>query len=347
MRERPRPRRADDVGPIEAEVVVNAGGCSRPSSAPGRRAHPGGPLRPRVPRHPALPRAGARRAPAHAPRPRQPRLLPRGGRGPRHGRLRAAQRPWALDDHGVDRIPPDFNGRLLEEDWPRFEELAERSRLRVPAMADVRVTRLINGPEAFTPDNEFCLGETEVGRPLRGGGLLRARAGGRRRGGAGHGRLDPRRRGPRGRLRDGRPAVRDRLPVARVHAGPRPRDLRDVLRHRVPRARAAGRPAPAAVERVSLARRARRVLRREGGLGARELLRRQRRRRRRRRGAAAPRLGRPPVVARDRGRAPRRRGAGRASSTSRRSPSSRSPARGPRPCSRAPAPTTSCARPGA
>jgi glycine cleavage system aminomethyltransferase T/glycine/D-amino acid oxidase-like deaminating enzyme len=70
--------------------------------------------------------------------------------------------PWALDDDLVDRIPPDFNGRLLEEDWPRFEEIAVASKARVPAMEDVKVTRLINGPEAFTPDNEFCLGETEV-----------------------------------------------------------------------------------------------------------------------------------------------------------------------------------------
>src|SRR6202035_4966436 len=65
--------------------------------------------------------------------------------------------------HQLDQIPPDFNGRLLEEDWPRFEEIAHNSSKRVPAMADVRVTRLINGPEAFTPDNEFLLGETEVG----------------------------------------------------------------------------------------------------------------------------------------------------------------------------------------
>jgi 4-methylaminobutanoate oxidase (formaldehyde-forming) len=70
--------------------------------------------------------------------------------------------PWALDDNLVDRIPPDFNGRLLEEDWPRFEEIAGASKARVPAMEDVKVTKLINGPEAFTPDNEFCLGETEV-----------------------------------------------------------------------------------------------------------------------------------------------------------------------------------------
>ena len=36
--------------------------------------------------------------------------------------------PWALDGQLVDRIPADFNGRLLEEDWPRFEEIAENSR---------------------------------------------------------------------------------------------------------------------------------------------------------------------------------------------------------------------------
>ncbi len=63
---------------------------------------------------------------------------------------------------GLDAIPPDFNGRLLEDDWDRFEELVENSKRRVPAMEDVKITRLINGPEAFTPDNEFCLGESEV-----------------------------------------------------------------------------------------------------------------------------------------------------------------------------------------
>jgi glycine cleavage system T protein len=63
---------------------------------------------------------------------------------------------------GFERIPPDFNGRLLEDDWDRFEEIVVNSRRRVPQMEDVRVTRMINGPEAFTPDNEFCLGETEV-----------------------------------------------------------------------------------------------------------------------------------------------------------------------------------------
>ncbi|MDX6716533.1 MAG: hypothetical protein QOH30_3091, partial [Baekduia sp.] len=44
--------------------------------------------------------------------------------------------PWSLDEHLVDRIPFDFNGQLLEEDWPRFEEIAEASKVRVPAMED-------------------------------------------------------------------------------------------------------------------------------------------------------------------------------------------------------------------
>jgi glycine cleavage system aminomethyltransferase T/glycine/D-amino acid oxidase-like deaminating enzyme len=66
--------------------------------------------------------------------------------------------PWSLDG-----IPADFNGRLLAPDLPRFEEIMAGAIRRVPAMADARVSRIINGPEGFTPDNEFILGESEVG----------------------------------------------------------------------------------------------------------------------------------------------------------------------------------------
>ncbi|MFI7691162.1 FAD-dependent oxidoreductase [Nonomuraea sp. NPDC049655] len=71
--------------------------------------------------------------------------------------------PWTASATSYDAVPADFNGRLLPEDWPRLEEISANSRIRVPAMADVGIRKLINGPEAFTPDNEFCLGETEVG----------------------------------------------------------------------------------------------------------------------------------------------------------------------------------------
>jgi 4-methylaminobutanoate oxidase (formaldehyde-forming) len=65
--------------------------------------------------------------------------------------------PWSLDG-----IAPDFNGKLLAPDLPRFESIMEGAIRRVPAMADARVSRIINGPEAFTPDNEFILGESEI-----------------------------------------------------------------------------------------------------------------------------------------------------------------------------------------
>jgi 4-methylaminobutanoate oxidase (formaldehyde-forming) len=45
---------------------------------------------------------------------------------------------------------------------PRFEPIMEGAIRRVPAMAEARVSRIINGPEAFTPDNEFILGESDV-----------------------------------------------------------------------------------------------------------------------------------------------------------------------------------------
>ena len=70
--------------------------------------------------------------------------------------------PWTASAHGYDAVPADFNGRLLPEDWDRFGEITENAQVRIPALADVGVRKLINGPEAFTPDNEFCLGETEV-----------------------------------------------------------------------------------------------------------------------------------------------------------------------------------------
>jgi sarcosine dehydrogenase len=70
---------------------------------------------------------------------------------------------WTADFENYDQIPPDFNAKLLPEDWDRFEEIAVNSQKRVPKMGEIGVKNFINGPEGFTPDNEFCLGETQVG----------------------------------------------------------------------------------------------------------------------------------------------------------------------------------------
>jgi glycine cleavage system aminomethyltransferase T/glycine/D-amino acid oxidase-like deaminating enzyme len=63
---------------------------------------------------------------------------------------------------GLDGIPAGFEAQLLTEDWDRFEELMQGAVLRVPAMEQAEVKRFFNGPEAFTPDGEFILGESEV-----------------------------------------------------------------------------------------------------------------------------------------------------------------------------------------
>jgi 4-methylaminobutanoate oxidase (formaldehyde-forming) len=65
--------------------------------------------------------------------------------------------PWAIDG-----VPEDFNNRLLPDDWDRFAPLMTNACSRVPALEHAEIVRLINGPEAFTPDNEFILGESEV-----------------------------------------------------------------------------------------------------------------------------------------------------------------------------------------
>jgi glycine cleavage system aminomethyltransferase T/glycine/D-amino acid oxidase-like deaminating enzyme len=63
---------------------------------------------------------------------------------------------------GLDGIPAGFEAQLLTEDWDRFEELMQGAVLRVPSIEQAEVKRFFNGPEAFTPDGEFILGESEV-----------------------------------------------------------------------------------------------------------------------------------------------------------------------------------------
>ena len=70
---------------------------------------------------------------------------------------------WRTSHESLDSIPADFNAKLLPEEWDRFEEIATNAAMRVPKMGEIGIKNFINGPEAFTPDNEFCLGESSVG----------------------------------------------------------------------------------------------------------------------------------------------------------------------------------------
>jgi len=56
-------------------------------------------------------------------------------------------------------IPKDFHYTLLDSNFDHFEQLMELSLGRVPALQTAGVKTLTNGPESFTPDGNFILGE--------------------------------------------------------------------------------------------------------------------------------------------------------------------------------------------
>ena len=144
-----------DKGSIETEVVVNAGGMF--AGELGALAGVTVPVVPMAHEYLVLKPSGLS---LDMPTMRDPSLLvyfrPESG-GLIMGGYERQCAPWSLDG-----IPVDFNGRLLEEDWPRFEELMENAIVRVPSLEGMEVVRLVNGPEAFTPDGEFILGPSDV-----------------------------------------------------------------------------------------------------------------------------------------------------------------------------------------
>ena len=59
-----------------------------------------------------------------------------------------------------DRLGPDFAFQLLPEDWDHFEPMLQHALHRLPVLQDAKVKMLLNGPESFTPDGSFLLGES-------------------------------------------------------------------------------------------------------------------------------------------------------------------------------------------
>ena len=75
--------------------------------------------------------------------------------------------PWA-----VDGFPRGFNFQLLDSNFEHFEQLMELSLGRVPALETAGIKELLNGPESFTPDGNFILGEApEVANYFVGAGF--------------------------------------------------------------------------------------------------------------------------------------------------------------------------------
>lgn len=63
--------------------------------------------------------------------------------------------PWALDG-----IPKDFTKTLLKSNYEHFEPLTALAMKRVPSIGNAEIITLLNGPEAFTSDGDFIMGES-------------------------------------------------------------------------------------------------------------------------------------------------------------------------------------------
>ncbi len=64
------------------------------------------------------------------------------------------------------RLDENFAFQLLPEDWDHFEPMMLNALHRLPALETAEVKMLLNGPESFTPDGTFMLGETAETRGL-------------------------------------------------------------------------------------------------------------------------------------------------------------------------------------
>jgi glycine cleavage system aminomethyltransferase T/glycine/D-amino acid oxidase-like deaminating enzyme len=60
----------------------------------------------------------------------------------------------------LENLPKDFSFDLLNEDWDHFEPMMLNAIHRVPALEHAQVRMLLNGPESFTLDGNFMIGES-------------------------------------------------------------------------------------------------------------------------------------------------------------------------------------------
>ncbi len=63
-------------------------------------------------------------------------------------------KPW-----NKDVIPDDFEFGMLPDDWEQFQILMDNALIRVPSLEKTGIKTFMNGPESFTPDLNYILGE--------------------------------------------------------------------------------------------------------------------------------------------------------------------------------------------
>ncbi|MEF9601393.1 FAD-dependent oxidoreductase [Paracoccus sp. PXZ] len=70
------------------------------------------------------------------------------------GAFEPKAKPW-----GMSGIPEDFCFDQLPEDFDHFQPILEKAVARMPLLAEAGIHTFFNGPESFTPDDRYYLGE--------------------------------------------------------------------------------------------------------------------------------------------------------------------------------------------
>lgn len=71
------------------------------------------------------------------------------------GAFKKRSKPWEIKDC----VPHDFAFQLLEPDWEDFESPLRDHLHRLRGVTRDDIVKFVNGPEAFTPDNNFIMGQ--------------------------------------------------------------------------------------------------------------------------------------------------------------------------------------------
>ena len=71
-----------------------------------------------------------------------------------------AGRLMVAKPYGMGGLPTDQPFLQLDEDWEHLAPIYEAACERIPILADVGIRLFFNGPESFTPDDRYLLGET-------------------------------------------------------------------------------------------------------------------------------------------------------------------------------------------
>ncbi|MGE5848729.1 MAG: GcvT family protein, partial [Candidatus Methylomirabilota bacterium] len=143
-----------DHANIRTEIVVNAAGMWAPQIGAMVGMHL--PMVPLMHQHLTTKPIPGHEVPRETPVLRDPHNLVyirEEVRGFLIGGFERSPKAWS-----VEGVPWEFNRQLLNPDWELFSDIMDGAIRRIPILAQAEIHRLLNGPEAITPDSRPLLG---------------------------------------------------------------------------------------------------------------------------------------------------------------------------------------------